>query len=450
MTRGSAVRRNRAHRSRGWWACAVLVAFVTTGCGPMWTMYHFDLGHSGADTTAPDIVPVARAWTSTALDGLIYGQPLVYNDRVYVATENDWVYALDIGSGAIVWSKQIGVPVRSTEVPCPLNVDPLGITGTAVIDTATNTIFFVAELTAPVRHELVGLDVSDGSEKVRVSGDPTGVDPIMDHQRPALALANGRVYWAYGGADCGQYHGKVVSVKTDGTSPLVYTVPSINRGSIWAPSGPAIDADGNVWVATGDGTSTTTYDHTTSVIKLSPTLDELGYFAPRGWATLNQRGTEIGSTGPLLLPGGYVFQMGKNGIAYILRQSNPGGIGGNVTSLSLSCNATGGNATSPGMVYVECLSGIRALTLDTTGSTPKLQLAWTGPGDANGSPVFGGNTVWVVAVSTGLLYALNPADGSVRQSINIGHARNFTSPTIANDTVIVATDYHVQAFRHAP
>jgi len=48
-----------------------------------------------------------------------------------------------------------------------------------------------------------------------------------------------------------------------------------------------------------------------------------------------------------------------------------------------------------------------------------------------------------------VLYALKPNDGSVLQSLTIGHMRHFTSPVIAGDMVIVATDHTVQAFRHA-
>jgi outer membrane protein assembly factor BamB len=98
------------------------------------------------------------------------------------------------------------------------------------------------------------------------------------------------------------------------------------------------------------------------------------------------------------------------------------------------------------MIWVECLTGPRAIKL--TNNTD-MEVLWTGPSDANGSPVFGGNTVWVMSVTNGKLYALNPTNGAVRQTLNVGHARNFTSPTIAGDKVIVATDFRVQAFKHA-
>jgi polyvinyl alcohol dehydrogenase (cytochrome) len=279
-----------------------------------------------------------------------------------------------------------------------------------------------------------------------VNADPPGVDPIMDHQRPAMALSNGRLYWGYGGAECGSYKGKVVSFKTDGTDPRVHVLPTVNGGSLWAPPGPSIDPQGNVWVATAESTVTpTTFDETDAVLKLSPTLDLLGYFAPSNWATLGTK--EIGSTSPVMLAGGYVYQEGKNGTGYVIRQANPGGMGGQAATVSVGCNASGGNSTSPGWIYVECLSGGPAgIAYDS--SVPSAHVVWRGPSDANGSPTFGGNSLWVMGVTSGNLYALNTTTGAVRQTLNIGTARNFTNPIIANDTLIVATFQTVQAFRH--
>jgi outer membrane protein assembly factor BamB len=149
----------------------------------------------------------------------------------------------------------------------------------------------------------------------------------------------------------------------------------------------------------------------------------------------------------MMLPTNLVFQVGKSGVAYLLRQSAPGGIGGQVSSLFIGCGAYGGDASwGSSVIFVPCLSGTRALLMHPG---PTLSLLWAGPSDANGSPVFGANTVWTVAVDAGKLYALNPLNGAVMQTIPIGHARHFTTPTIAGGTVIVASDTTIQAFRHA-
>src|ERR1700722_4100574 len=59
-----------------------------------WTVYHGDPLGSGADTSGVTFSPAHGAWTSPALDGQLYGEPLEATGRVYAATENDTVYAL--------------------------------------------------------------------------------------------------------------------------------------------------------------------------------------------------------------------------------------------------------------------------------------------------------------------------------------------------------------------
>ena len=434
---------------RGVFAC-VLAVLVLLMAGCSWSTYHHDAGRSGADPLSPRIVPAARAWTSPVLDGMVYAEPLVYRGTIYVATENDSVYALSLATGRVIWRSHLGTPMPRASLPCG-NIDPLGITGTPVIDPTSNVIFVVTETAPAAAHALIGLDASSGRPRVLANGDPWPVTPLTYQQRPALLLGNGRVYWAYGGlaGDCGDYHGTVLSVRTDGTAPREYVVPTGNRGAIWAPSGPALDDQGNVWVATGNGDSSTTFDHGDSVIKLSPTLTELGYFAPSNWSALNTADLDLGSTGPVMLSGGLVFQVGKSGDAYLVRQSHPGGIGGQVASVSIGCNAQGGDAYfDAGLIYVPCAygGGLRALQI-TSG--PGLRVVWQGPSDANGSPVFGGSTVWVPGVDSGNLYALNPLNGAILQSIHVGHMRHFTTPTILGPNLIIATDTTVQMFHHA-
>ena len=78
-----------------------------------WTVYH---GNPQGTGVAPSVTSVnlsARVWTSPALDGQLYGEPLVSDGRVFVATENDTVYALSPTTGAVVWSTHLGTPVPS-------------------------------------------------------------------------------------------------------------------------------------------------------------------------------------------------------------------------------------------------------------------------------------------------------------------------------------------------
>ena len=60
--------------------------------------------------------PLAVTW-SRALDGAVYGEPLVVAGTVIAATENDTVYALDPASGRVLWQRHLGTPVRSPRCP---------------------------------------------------------------------------------------------------------------------------------------------------------------------------------------------------------------------------------------------------------------------------------------------------------------------------------------------
>ena len=78
-----------------------------------WTVYHANPAGTGVAEPAGAVDTTTQAWTSATLDGQIYGEPLVYAGRVYVATENDTVYALSSATGRTVWSAHLGTPVPS-------------------------------------------------------------------------------------------------------------------------------------------------------------------------------------------------------------------------------------------------------------------------------------------------------------------------------------------------
>jgi hypothetical protein len=85
--------------------------------------------------------------------------------------------------------------------------------------------------------------------------------------------------------------------------------PDGQRGGIWASdTGPAADANGNVYVPTGNGTfdaSAGGRDYSDSVLKMELEASGLSirdYFAPHDQAQLNDNDADVGSSGPLLLP----------------------------------------------------------------------------------------------------------------------------------------------------
>src|SRR5713101_8327319 len=75
---------------------------------PAWTTYHRDGARTGFDPSSPALGSVRQAWTSPALDGDVYAEPLVLGGRVFVATEDDSVYALDAATGSVVWRSHLG------------------------------------------------------------------------------------------------------------------------------------------------------------------------------------------------------------------------------------------------------------------------------------------------------------------------------------------------------
>jgi len=400
-----------------------------------WTTYHRDNTRAGYLADMPDPQRLTQGW-NTKLDGAVYGEPLAVSGHILVATENDTLYALNAQTGQVVWHTNVGTPVAQADLPCG-NIFPLGITGTPVYDPATKLVFAVAEITGPA-HVLVGVDANTGQVKVRRIVDPQGIEIAPHQERAALALFGNKVYVALGGlaGDCGNYHGWVVGSQTDGNGPLLsYQVPTPREGGIWAASGPAINAAGHLFVAVGNGETTQGgWDHTDSILRLSPTLQLEDGFAPQNWQQENSQDADLGSMGPLLLPNGLVFADGKSGLGYILHANALGGINGQAQVLNI-CQSFGGAATNGSRVFVPCTSGLQQLSLNPQG---KLTHGWQAPGQVTGSPVIGGHTVYSLS-GDGTLYALDSATGKVRTTVAIGQVSRFATPTLSGSHVYVGT-----------
>jgi VCBS repeat-containing protein len=399
------------------------------------TMYHFDQQRTGYLPNIPDPQQLSVAW-QTPLDGAVYGEPLVVGNQVLVATENDTVYSLDATSGQVLWQTTVGTPVPLADLPCG-NIDPLGITSTPVYDPTSGLILVVAEVTGPA-HVLFGLDTQTGKVVFQRSVDPPNMDPTVQQQRASLALSGGNVYIAFGGlsGDCGDYHGWVVASKTDGSGSLLsYQVPTQREGGIWATPGPTIDANGMVYVSVGNGSATSApWDYSDSVLQLSPDLQLQSAFAPTSWPTDNANDWDLGSLGPVLLPDGRVFTAGKGGIGYLLPAGTLGGVGSELYSLSV-CHAYGGAATVGSTIFLPCTEGLQQVLV---GQGPSFTLGWLQSQMVGGSPVVGGNTIYVT--NYGTLYALDANTGSIRASVYLNATLpHFETPTLDQSRVYIGT-----------
>jgi outer membrane protein assembly factor BamB len=400
-----------------------------------WITYHHDNARTGYIPNAPDPHQLTRAW-NVQLDGAVYAEPLVIGEHVIVATEGDSLYALDRNSGQVQWHTNVGSPVPQSTLPCG-DIDPLGITGTPVYDPATGLIFAVAEITGPA-HILVGVDVTTGQVRVRRLVDIPGMDPQAHQQRAALAMSQNMVYIAYGGldGDCSDYRGTVVASQTDGSGPLLsYRIPTPREGGIWAPSGPAIDQSGNLYVSVGNGAVTHgAWDHSDSILRFSPNLQLQDGFAPTQWQQDNGSDADLGSMGPILLPGGLIFADGKSGLGYLLHANALGGVGGQAQVIPI-CHSYGGAALLGSQLFVPCTDGLREVLV---GPGANMRLGWHAPSQISGSPIVGGRTVYSLDPS-GTLYALDTASGTVHATLSVGAISRFATPTLSGTQVFVGT-----------
>jgi hypothetical protein len=329
---------------------------------------HNDNGRTGANlretTLTPANVNANQFGKKFALkvDGQVYAQPLftsadskMNRDVVFLATQNNSVFAYDANTGALVWSQTFGQAVASTQVPsvtqaCGDIGDRIGITSTPVIDPSTKVMYLVAKsgTAGQMRQTIFKVDITNGKvlgQRV-ISGQVGSVtfDPQIQLNRASLLLSRGKVYVAFGGhCDRAAYHGWVMSYAADSLAPTGTYVdtPTGQLGGIWqAGGGLAADDAGNVYLMSGNGTfdrSVATTDDVTptskvmprnlgaAYVKLTEDLHVLDFFVPSNVDLLNPYDIDVGASGPMLMPGtNLLVGGGKEGALYVLDPRNMG------------------------------------------------------------------------------------------------------------------------------
>ena len=420
-----------------------------------WTTYNQNGDRTGVDASGSSFSPATPAWTSPTLDGQLYGQPLVDTGRVFVATENDTVYALAADTGAVLWSTHVGTAFDPGTVHnlCG-DINPtVGITSTPVIDATRGELFVVAAEQVPgnASHHLIGLDLYTGTVELDEVIDQPGFDPAHELQRASLALTDRRVIVGFGGndGDCQPYHGLVVSAPEGGAAPSTFVVanqPGDSQGAVWMGGGaPAVDSSGNVWVSTGNsayGSAGDPYDQSDGVIELSPTMQLLQDFAPTTWYDDNNADADL-STPPVLVGNGLVFAIGKSSTGFVLDQADLGGVGHELLSKP-ECYGHGAAAHVGDVVYTGCGGG--AAAEQVTDNPPALTTLWSTGTGGGGTPIVAGGAVWTIG--SGTLNELDQATGATEQQFPLGGAASsFPSPSAADGLLLAPTSDSVKAFQ---
>lgn len=351
--------------------------------------YHNDLARTGQNLSETALTPAnvnAKQFGklfSYPVDGYVYAQPLYLpgleipgkgtHNVVFVATEHDSVYAFDAddGSGANaapLWRVSFLDPAAGvTTVPyqnafnCTQIIPEIGITGTPAIDPATGTLYVVAMTmetaggAAGYVHRLHALDVATGAER---AGSPVAIQasvpgtgdkgttvtfiPRNYKARPGLLLWNGVVYTSWSShCDAGTYHGWIMGYDARTLAQVtVYNVtPNGSQASFWASgAAPAVDADGNLYVISGNGSFNADGGGPNlgeSFLKLSSAngLAVADFFTPYNQAALNGKDLDTGSSGALLLPDSagsaahphLLTSAGKEGRIYLIDRDSMGG-----------------------------------------------------------------------------------------------------------------------------
>jgi hypothetical protein len=427
----------------------VLFAAITLSLGqtPVVT-YHYDNLRTGWNSNETVLTPSNVNNTtfgllhSVTLDEQVDAQPLIVpnelitlgvhkgaHDVAYVMTANNTIYAIDANTGVVLLTHNFGPPVPNP-LGCNNNSSVVGITGTPVIDLATNAMYvivytlgnpntgFQPAVPTYTIHELSLSNLKErfGRPPVVVAGSHTLTDgttykfnATVERQRVGLLEANGNIYAGFAsfcdfqasttrGWVLGWHIGSLQALKALPANKLndTQTTPksSYYLSTIWMSGyGLSEDASGNIYFVTGNSDpNTDVYDGVSdiqeSVVKLTPNLSMIDIFTPSTQFAEDQKDEDFGSGGVLLLPtqaGSLIPDLavaaGKPGTMFLLNQANLGGFSptnsGSVGSVTIGRCFCGQSYFSDGVPHVVS-SGAHVVHLWNLQTSPSVKLVSAG------------------------------------------------------------------------
>jgi outer membrane protein assembly factor BamB len=351
--------------------------------------YHNDIARTGQNLTETTLTHANLnsfsfgKLLSVPVDGRVDGQPLYVSQLilagqgvhsvVYVATENDSVYAIDANTGAVLWQVTLlaAGETSSDDRGCGQVTPEIGITATPVIDLTAGphgTIYVLSmsrDNRGNYHHRLHALDVTTGQEEFAGpmeivatypgSGDNSSngqvvFDPKQYKTRPSLLLLNGVVYTGWGShCDFRPYTGWLIGYDrlTLKQVNVFNFAPNGSEAALWnAGGGIAADAvTGRIFVAVANGTFDTSLDAKgfpsrgdfgNAFVKLNPLNNQLipeDYWTMSNTVAESAQDQDLGSGGVMLLPDsknatGQIVQLGtgagKDGRLYVFDRKSMG------------------------------------------------------------------------------------------------------------------------------
>jgi outer membrane protein assembly factor BamB len=201
---------------------------------------------------------------AVATDVLVNGTPI---DLLYTGTEHGDFYAVQTGTGQVVWQRNIG----SVTTGCHDMPDQtFGASASPVIDRTANRVY-----AAGGDGKIYALDLATGAIQ---PGWPVQVtrDPEHEHVYGALTLSGTTLYVTLASyCDITPYHGRAMAIDVTAQAATAVFLPAgrVNGGGIWGPGGASVDAGGDVYVATGNAlTDPESFRYSENVLRLDAAL----------------------------------------------------------------------------------------------------------------------------------------------------------------------------------
>ncbi len=492
--------------------------------------YKNDVMRTGQNLTESVLTPANVKSSSFGLlrnltvDGNVDAEPLYLSQltisgtvhhALFVATENDSVYAFDAQTGATLWHVSVAASgeTPSDDHSCSQITPQIGVTSTPVIDPSAGphgTIFVVSmtkDASSNYHQRLHALDVTTGAE---LTGSPvtitatygsTSFAPGQYAERAALLLENGTIYTSFTShCDDAPYGGWIIaySESTLAQTGVLNVAPGAsgsgyaNEGpSIWmSGGGPAADANGSVYVLTGNGVFDTTLnaqgfpsggDYGNSFVRISSSGGALAvadYFTMSNEVTESENDTDLGSGGVLLLPdltdaSGTVRHLaigaGKDGNLYVVNRDSmgefnassnniwqelDGALGGGVWSTPAYFNGTVYYGPQSGPMLAFTVTSAKLSSSPTSQTATQFEYPGTFPViSANGTS---NAIVWAYEnAGTAVLHAYDATNLATElynsnQAANgrdqFGAGNKFIAPAVADGMVFVASTNSVAVF----